>query len=382
MARMGRREFLAVGGGLAAASMIGTRRTWAMGAGDAVGLPVSATDEATGGMTRVPGLPGKKVGYAIVGLGKFAVGSILPAFVHSKNSRPTALVSGNRDKAEALAAYYGIPKDSIYDYTTFDRLADNPDVQAVYIVLPNSMHLEYTVRAAQAGKHVLCEKPLATSSADCREMIAACQNAKRKLMTAYRCRYEPFNQQMIAWGKEKKYGPLQFLTIDHMMDVGGANQWRLDPALSGGGSLVDIGIYSLNAARYLTGEEPEEVNAMIHSDPADGRFGRVEQNVAFQLRFPSGAIANCTSSYGAAYVNRYRVVGTRGWYGLDPATAYSGLRMFTSDGGEIRAPLVNQFAAEMDHFSQCIVDDAIPNTSGEEGLRDVELIERIYASVR
>ena len=383
MGKMDRRQFLAVGGGVAAAGMMGTsKRAHALAPSDSVGLPVSDTDIATGGMTPVPPPAGPKVGYAIVGLGKFAVGAILPAFAHCRHSKPVALVSGNPDKAAALADAFGVPHTNLYDYKTYDRMADNPDIQAVFVILPNAMHLEYTVRAAQAGKHVLCEKPLGISSAECREMIGTCKTLKRKLMTAYRCQYEPNNLQMIAWGQEQKYGPMQLISADHNQDVGGAKQWRLDPALAGGGSLMDIGIYSLNAARYLTGEEPEVMNALVYKNPNDARFRHVEQSIAFQLRFPSGILANCSSSYSTFKNNRFRVVGDRGWYGMDPATSYSGLRIFTSDRGEVPAQQVNQFAREMDHFSLCIQNDKTPRTPGEEGLRDLELIEQIYAAAR
>lgn len=382
MGKLDRRQFLAMSSGAAAASMLHLPRAQAFSPSDTVGTPVSETDAATGGTTTIPPPPGPKVGYAIVGLGKFALQAILPAFAHCKHSKPVALVSGHPDKAEALAAAFNVPATNLYDYQSFDRMADNPDIQAVYIILPNAMHLEYTVRAAQAGKHVLCEKPLAISSGECREMIGACNSANRKLMTAYRCQYEPANLQMMAWGREQKFGPIQLINSDSNQDVGGAKQWRLDSALAGGGSLMDIGIYSLNAARYLTGEEPEVMGAVTYKNPNDERFRQVEQTIAFQLRFPSGAIANCSSSYSSASNKSYRVVGTQGWYGMDPATTYSGLRMFTSERGELPTPQINQFARMMDHFSECILKNKAPKTPGEEGLRDMEIIEKIYAAAK
>ena len=377
---MDRRTFMATTGGLALTSALGVKAPKAAAAFDAEG-PVSQTAAATGGAPAIPGKPGKKVGYAIVGLGKFAAGQILPGFAHTKHSRVTGLVSGAAAKAAAFAAAYAVPNENIYDYHNYDRIIDNPDIDAVFIVLPNAMHAEFTVRALQAGKHVLCEKPMATNVADCERMIAAAQAAQRKLMIAYRMHYEPFNRTMIDWSRERKFGPVQMVFCDTLMDVGGAPQWRLDPVLAGGGSLIDVGIYSLNAARYLTGEEPIAVQAMTYRDPNDARFSQVEQGITFQLRFPSGALANCSSSYSCSSVSNFRVVAAQGWYGLEPAQAYSGLRMHVGQGGRI-SPVhlqeVNQFAAEMDHFSECIIHDQTPRTPGEEGLQDLRLVKKIY----
>jgi predicted dehydrogenase len=352
----------------------------------AVGKPVSATAEAQGGFPKVPGPAPKRLGFAVVGLGKLALGEVLPAFSLTARCRPAALVSGDHDKARAVADHYGIEPKSLYSYKDFDGLRDNPAVDVVYVILPNARHEEFTIRAAQAGKHVLCEKPMAPTVEACQAMIAACDKAKRKLMIAYRCHYEPFNQKMIEMSRQQAYGPIQFIVSDTLMEVGGAKQWRLDPKLAGGGSLVDIGVYSLNAARYLTGEEPAEINAMSYSNAKDPRFKDLEQSIAFQLRFPSGVLANCTSSYSTGGgANRYRVMAAEGWYGLDPAIAYRGLRMQRSKGGmveHVELREANHFASEMDHFAECIAEDRRPNTPGEEGMQDVKLIQLIYEAAR
>jgi predicted dehydrogenase len=381
-----RRRFLA-GAAMLAAGGLAPGAGSAPGGEDnpAVGKPASQTAAAQDGQPKVPGPPRRKIGYAIVGLGKLALGEVLPAFAVSERCRPVALVSGDADKARAVADHYGIDPKRVYDYRNYDSLKDDPAVEAVYIILPNGMHEEFTVRAARAGKHVLCEKPMAPTVEACRTMIAACKKAAVRLMIAYRCHYEPYNQKMIELSRQKAYGPLRFIVSDTVQDVGGANQWRLDPKLSGGGSLVDIGIYSLNAARYLTGEEPVEINAFTFSDPSDPRFKGVEMSTAFQLRFPSGVLANCTSSYGTSRVNRYRVMAAEGWYGLDPATSYRGLRMFRGHGEvkeEVVLKEVNQFAAEMDHFAECVTSDREPRTPGEEGMKDVRLLQLIYEAAR
>ena len=329
--------------------------------------------------------PGKKVGWAVVGLGSLSVNQILPAFAKCEKSRVVALVSGHRDKAERLALRYGVDAKGIYSYESYDSIRDNPEVDAIYIVLPNGMHAEYTIRGHQAGKHVLSEKPMANTPAECESMIAAARKAGRKLMVAYRCRYEPYNQAMIKMAREQEIGPMKVILADHGFNIGDKGQWRLKKALAGGGSLMDIGIYSLQAARYVSGEEPVEVNAMMYSTPGDERFKEVEETINFQLRFPSGVLANCTSSYGYSGQNRYRVVTTKGWFELEPATGYSGQRMRVRKGNvteERDLPVRDHFALEMDHMSECVQENKEPLTPGDEGLRDLKIMMAIYEAAR
>jgi glucose-fructose oxidoreductase len=332
----------------------------------------------------LPELPGKKVGWAIVGLGQLSINQILPAFARCKKSRVTALVSGRPPKAQHLAQVYGVDAKNIYDYDDFDTIAKNPGIEAVYVVLPNSMHAEYTIRALKAGKHVLCEKPMATTVQDCEAMIEAARAASRKLMIGYRLRYEPFNQALIKFSRDPaELGPTRVILADAGFNIGDPKQWRLRRKMAGGGSLMDIGIYALQAARYLSGEEPAEVSAMIHSTPGDERFVEVEENVTFHLRFPSGILANCTSSYGVP-VNRFRAVKPRGWAELEPALSYSGLRMRVFRGAleERPQPVVDHFAAEMDHFSECVTAGRDPLTPGEEGLHDLRVMMAIYEAAQ
>jgi predicted dehydrogenase len=333
----------------------------------------------------VPDSPGKKLGWAIVGLGSLSINQILPAFAKCEKSKPVALVSGHPDKANKLAARYGVNPKNIYNYQNYDSIKDNPEVDIIYIVLPNSMHAEYTIRGFQAGKDVLTEKPMASTPADCQQMIDAGRKAGKKLMVAYRCRYEPYNQEAIRIARSGELGPTQVILADAGWNATDPNQWRLKKELAGGGSLMDIGIYALNAARYLTGEEPTEINAMIYSSPGDPRFKEVEETVNFQLRFPSGALANCTSSYGYFPQSHYRVVGTQGWLEMDPATWYSGLRMRVGRKNfieEKELPVRDHFVAEMDHMSQCVMENKEPLTPGEEGLRDIKLMMAIYEAAK
>jgi predicted dehydrogenase len=333
----------------------------------------------------VPNPPGKKLGWAIVGLGSLSINQILPAFAKCERSKVVALVSGHPDKANKLALRYGVSPKNIYNYQNYDSIKDNPDVDIIYIVLPNGMHAEYTVRGHEAGKHVLTEKPMANTPAECQRMIDAGCKANRTLMVAYRCRYEPYNQEAIRMARSQELGPTQVILANTGFKIGDPTQWRLNKKLAGGGSLMDIGIYSLNASRYLSGEEPIEVNAMMYSTPGDPRFKEVEENINFQLRFPSGVLANCTSSYGYFHQSHFRVVGTEGLLELDPASWYSGLRMKVHRGNTIEErelAVVDHFAAEMDHMSECVMQKKEPLTPGEEGLRDLTIMTAIYEAAQ
>jgi predicted dehydrogenase len=349
--------------------------------GLSAGLGVSSLAQ----QLRVPDPPGKKLGWAIVGLGRLSINQILPAFAKCENSKVTAFVTGSREKGEKLAARYGVNPKNIYNYQNYDSMRENPEVDIIYIVLPNGMHAEYTVRGAKAGKHILTEKPMANTPKDCEDMIAACKQANRKLMVAYRCRYEPYNNELIKIARSGDLGPIRTVVSDHGFNIGEPTQWRLKKALAGGGSLMDIGLYALQATRYTTGEEPIEINAMEVTDRNDPRFKEVEDQINFQLRFPSGALAQCTSSYGYAGQNRIRVIGTKGWAELEPATSYTGLRMRVKMGNRIEERDLGQrdhFAAEMDHLSECVIQNKDPLTPGEEGLRDLRLMMAIYEAAK
>ena len=328
---------------------------------------------------------GKRVGIAVVGIGRLTLEQIMPGFGQSRHARVTALVSGDREKARTVAAQYGVPETHLYDYANFDRLRDNPDADAVYIVLPNDMHIEYTLRAAQAGKHVLCEKPMATSSADAARMVGGCRAAGRKLMIAYRLQYDPYHRALIEMARKAEQGPVRLITAVNTQNQGNPAQWRQVRSQDGGGSLSDIGLYCLSAARYITGEEPVEVTAQLTQPRDDPRFREVEDTCAFTLRFPSGVTAQCSSNYSAYESRHLRMMAADGYAELDPAFAYEGLTMrIGRKAGKAHAVEQrrfsehNQFAQEMDHFAECIRADRQPHTPGEEGLQDQRLMEAIY----
>jgi predicted dehydrogenase len=329
----------------------------------------------------------KRAGIAVVGLGRLALTQILPGFAESRHVRLTALVSGERDKARIIAAQYRVPEKNIYDYANFDAVKNNPDVDIVYIVLPNALHAEYTIRAAQAGKHVLCEKPMSTSVADAQRMIDACKQAKRKLMIAYRCQYLPEYRALISLARGNAFGKLRLIEANNGQNNANDGQWRLVKAMSGGGSLPDVGIYCLNAARFITGEEPVEISARIMQPKDDPRFTQVEDLCSFSLRFPSGVLATCGSGY-SYHENRFlRVMGSDAWAGLDPAFSYDNLTMQIGRREGLGNALEqrrwspkNQFAIEMDAFADAIAHDRIPLTPGEEGRQDMLIMEAIYQS--
>ncbi|MBN9681072.1 MULTISPECIES: Gfo/Idh/MocA family protein [unclassified Corallococcus] len=334
----------------------------------------------------------ERVGWAVVGLGHLSLEELLPAFGQMKRGKLVALVSGDRAKAQAIAKQYGVADKALYDYKSFDQIKDNPEVQAVYIVLPNSMHAEFTVRAAQAGKHVFCEKPMANTSAECQQMIDACKKADRKLGIAYRLQYEPHHRAVIQMARNKELGTLKLFTANNGQNQGDPNQWRHKKSLAGGGALPDVGIYCLSAARYFSGEEPTEVQGFSYSTPNDPRFKEVEESFAFHLRFPSGFQAHCTSHYSTHETKDLRLMGTDGWASMDPGFSYSGLRLRVGmksksfpkadDTVERSFSQPSQFAREMDHFSRCVQENIVPHTPGEEGLADMRIIEALYRSAQ
>lgn len=326
----------------------------------------------------------KPFGYAVAGIGALTKSDILPAFASTKRARLTGLVSGDVNKARETAAKYGVPESGLYTYDTFDRIADNSNIDAVYIVLPNNLHAEYTIRAHKAGKHVLVEKPMANTVKECESMIVAAREAKKLLSVAYRLRYEPYTQEMIRMVREKEFGAARVILTEAGFKIGNPEQWRLSKAAAGGGSMMDIGIYALNAARYLSGEEPTEVIAFESTDRNDPRFKEVEDTITFQLRFPSGVLASCVSSY-ATSLNRLRVHAERGSFELEPGLSRKGLRMRVSQGGRMEPkelPQVDHFAAMMDHLAECAAIGKTPLTDGVDGINDLRVIEAVYESVR
>jgi predicted dehydrogenase len=328
----------------------------------------------------------KTVGYAILGLGSFA-GYVAPRIAHSSKSRITALISSDSAKAKEWALKYNVPEKHIYTYDNLEAIRQNPMIDAVYIATPVGTHADFAIRALKAGKHVLTEKTMAATVTQAENMIRAAEAAGKKLMVAYRARFEPFNQAAIKFAKEETYGKVTSIAAHKGFSIGnnlGKNSWRLNKQLSGGGALVDIGIYSIQACRYIAGGEPIEVFAFkTNTDP---RFTEVDESVTFTLTFQNGILATGSASWNYGLQNYYRVGTTKGYYYLDPATSNENLRMFVkqdtpSQLSELYLRNIDQIPAMFDHFSECILENKIPETGGNEGLADLRVIDAIYRSL-
>ena len=382
-----RREFLTTAAKAAIAAGLAAT---AVGAG-----PLAPPDRQPPDL-QLPPPPKKRVGYAVVGLGELALEQILPAFALCGASAPVALVSGHKDKAEKVAAHYGIDPKAIYDYQNYESIRDNPAIDAVYVVLPNSMHREFTERAFAVGKHVLCEKPMAPTVGDCQAMIDAGRKAGKKLMIAYRLHYEPYNKMAIAIARSKQLGTLRSFTSENLQTTNAPNI-RLSKATAGG-PLGDVGIYCLNAARYMVGEEPTEAFGTDVHDAGDDRFAEVPSRVMVQLKFPSGCFGQFLCGFDSAHSGFFKLTGTDGSVRLDNAFPYQGQKLYlelngappaiTSSGGagatveqQITTQAKDQFQGEMDAFSRNITANTDPATPGEEGLADQKVLDAINASI-
>ncbi|MEZ4773533.1 MAG: Gfo/Idh/MocA family oxidoreductase [Bacteroidia bacterium] len=316
----------------------------------------------------------KKYGVALVGLGNYSNILLGPAFAHSQNCYLAGIVTGTPSKATEWAAKHHIPSGNIYNYETFDKIADNPDIDIVYIVLPNFLHAEYTIRAAKAGKHVICEKPMALNVRECEAMIEACDKAGKLLSIGYRLHFEPHHQEVMRLGKEKPYGPINLIESSLGYHLADPTLWRLDKKKGGGGAIMDLGVYAIQGARYVVGEEPVSITAQgILRDKS--RFRDIYETIFFQMNFPGGEVANCSTTY-SSYVDRLYVSCYKGYFSLKPSFGGNGTEGETSDG-PMTFPVVNQQAAQMDGFAQCISENRRSPISGEEGLRDLRVIEAV-----
>lgn len=329
-----------------------------------------------------PRANGAPVRYAVVGLGHIAQVAIMPAFAHAtRNSKLTALVSGDPRKLKQVSRRYEVPY--CYSYRQYDECLREGHIDAVYIALPNSQHCDYAVRAADAGIHVLCEKPMAVTEQECRRMIQAADRADTKLMVAYRLHFEEANMDTVELARSGKLGHLRLFNSVFTMQVREGNI-RLEAEL-GGGSLYDIGIYCINAARYVFQANPTRASACTVRG-ADRRFREVDEMTTAWLEFPDGRLATFICSFGAADVSAYEVVGTKGHIRMDPAYEYVGdLRQNSLFNGKSRSRRYeghDQFAPELLYFSDCVLNDRDPEPSGLEGLIDVAIIEALYRSAK
>jgi predicted dehydrogenase len=326
----------------------------------------------------------RRVGYALMGIGTLSKGQIIPQFPQCKYAKPVALITGRKEQNMQYARQLGIDEKNIYNYQNYDSIKDNPEIEVVYNVLPNDMHAEYTIRAFKAGKHVLCEKPMATNVADSEAMIKAGKEARKKLFIAYRMQYEPVTLRAIEL--VKGVGDIRAITTEAGFVAGAnntpANYWRLNKKQAGGGAMMDMGVYGLQAIRFLSGQEPSSVTAISFQPKNNAQFSEVEMTMMVSLQFPSGMQASILTSYGIS-CNRWRVYGTRGVVEMEPMQAYANNKLLTGRGAqrqEVQIPDIPHFANEMDQFALDIINDREPKTNGEEGLKDMKIMMACFES--
>ncbi|MGD1892680.1 MAG: Gfo/Idh/MocA family oxidoreductase [Cyclobacteriaceae bacterium] len=321
--------------------------------------------------------PKEKLGIALVGLGYYSGKVLAPALQETENCYLAGIVTGTPEKEKTWAEQYGIKDKNIYNYDNYNSIADNDDIDIIYVVLPNSMHAEYTIRAAEAGKHVICEKPMGLNAQECESMIKACESNKQKLSIGYRMQFEPHTQEVMRLGQEQVFGPVKLVNAGAGYRESRADHWKLDKEM-GGSAMMDMGVYSLQAARYVTGEEPVAVTAQTFTTRPE-LFTEVDETTMFQLEFPSGALANLHTSFGMG-MNYLNVTAEKGWFKLDPFSAYRGIKG-ESKNGPIEFPQINQQAAQMDEQAYCVMEDKPMRVPGEEGLRDMRVVDAIYRAI-
>ncbi|MGA9326585.1 MAG: Gfo/Idh/MocA family oxidoreductase [Salegentibacter sp.] len=321
--------------------------------------------------------PKKKLGVALVGLGYYSTDLLAPALQLTQHCELRGIVTGSPEKIPVWQKHYGIRDSNVYNYENMHRLANNDDIDVVYVVVPNSLHAKYSVIAANAGKHVWCEKPMAKTAQECRQIIEACNRNKVKLSIGYRMQHEKNTQILMKWAEVHPFGNI--LKLEAVAGYNGRSitPWKLKKEM-GGGAMYDMGVYPLNAARYSTGMEPLSVSA-THSTKRQQMFDEVDETTIFDLEFPYGIKAHCRTSFGEN-LNNLEVNCEDGWYYLRPFQAYSGVKGKASDGTILPPFGKNQQAVQMDDDALAILNDRPVMVPGEEGLRDILILEKIYES--
>lgn len=327
------------------------------------------------------GQDNKKLGIALVGLGSYSEGQLAPGLVNAEHCYLAGIVTGTPAKEKEWMERYDIPKANVYNYENFDSIAENDAIDIVYVVLPNSMHAEFCIRAAKAGKHVICEKPMAVSVAECDAIIEACENANVKLSVGYRMQSDPYTNEVKRLVKEKTFGEVTYVSSDaSYISRGNPDQWRLNRALSGGGALLNMGVYAIQSNIYGTGTNPISVSAQEFSTRPD-YFKETDETIMAQMKFPNGVVGQLCTSHNARG-NRLYVSCTDGWIELNPCHSYGPLAGRTSNGNEISFPHKSQQMLQMDDFAQHIKTGNTNFAPGEMGKRDMIIVEAIYQSIR
>ncbi len=349
-----------------------------MGAG-AMAIPFLSPKQS--GST-APVYEGKKLGIALVGLGYYATKQILPAVDNSPYWQLTGIVTGTPSKIPEFRDKYKLKDENILNYENYDNLVKCPDIDVVYICLPNGMHAEYTIRAAKAGKHVITEKPMANNVEECEAMIKACNDNNVKLGVGYRCHFEPFNMEAMRYGREKTFGDLKYINSMFGWRAGDPKMWRLNAKLAGGGPLMDVGIYCINAARYVKGMEPSSVIAHFGPVTRPEFFKEVEESVSWHMEFPDGTVFTGFTSY-STNVEKLEVYGDKGWFEMGPAFSYGPLKGTTSKG-PMNMEVVHHQTYQMNAMGPMYLSpDPLPeHISGAEGLKDAKIMAAIFESAK
>ena len=324
---------------------------------------------------------GRKLGVALLGLGRYSANQLGPALRETRQCYLAGVVTGHPDKGEKWAADYNLNKRNIYTYENFDQIADNKDIDIVYIVTPPALHPEFTIRAAKAGKHVISEKPMATSVADCDRMIAACKAAKVKLAIGYRLHYDPYHREMMRLARDRDFGVFTRMTGDRGF-VFGERAWRIDKKLAGGGPMMDLGIYIVHGAcMAANGVTPVSVTAREEPKTKPELFDQVEETIRWTMDFPNGARCEAVTGFNHRS-DQFRVEGSKGWLNFkDKAFTYRGAVCETSRG-PLSYAAINQQAAQMDDFADCILTGRKTPVPGELGRRDMQIITAVYEAAR
>lgn len=320
---------------------------------------------------------GRKLNIALCGLGRYA-GYLAIGLESAQYCRLAGIITGTPAKAVEWKKKYAIPEKNIYNYQNFDDIVNNKDIDMVYVVLPNSMHKEFTIRAAKAGKHVIVEKPMAITVNDCREMTDACKKAGVQLSVGYRLHYEPYNLEIKRLGQEKVFGQLRLIEASLGYKSGDPTEWRLKKAMAGGGPLMNLGVYCVQCSRYVSGEEPVSVTAQFGPVTNKQLFSEVEESITWQLDFPSGLVASSSTTYNCG-IDRFFASADEGFFELSPAISYGPFKGRTSKG-ELNFPEINQQATQCDEIAKVLLaNKQLPShITGEEGIKDVRILQAIY----
>ncbi|MCH7399228.1 Gfo/Idh/MocA family oxidoreductase [Belliella sp. DSM 107340] len=324
----------------------------------------------------------KTLRVALMGLGSYA-NRVADAMKDSKRAKVVGVISGTPSKIPEWQKRFDIPDKNCYNYENFDAIKDNKDIDAVYIITPNAQHHNQCLRVAAAGKHVICEKPMAINAKEGREMVEACEKAGVKLLIGYRMHFEANTLEIVKMRNAGEFGDIKFFQGLSGFKIGDPNQWRLDPKLAGGGALMDIGIYAVNGTRYMVGEEPIWVTAQeTKTDASKFREG-VDETITFQLGFESGVVASCLSTYNMNNLDKFFLNGSKGFAEMQPSTGYGPIRSATHKG-RLDMPHTTHQTTQMDEMAKIIFDNKVPiiPVDGKEGLKDIIILDAIYEAVR